>query len=119
MAADGAGNWYVADTANNRIRKVQPGGNLFTIAGNGNASYFGDGGPATTGSVNQPLGVAVDAAGNIYIADTSNHAVRRVTPDGVINTLAGNRQSGIQRRRWSCEQGAPEPAERGGGGCER
>ena len=89
VAADALGNWYVADTANNRVRKVQPGGNLFTIAGNGNASYFGDGGPALKASVNQPEGVAVDAAGNVYIADTLDHAVRKVTPDGVINTLAG------------------------------
>ena len=89
VAADGQGNWYVADTANNRVRKVQPGGNLFTIAGNGNASYFGDGGPATKASVNQPEGVAVDAAGNVYIADTLDNAVRKVTPDGMINTLAG------------------------------
>ena len=89
VAADALGNWYVADTANNRVRKVQPGGNLFTIAGNGNASYFGDGGPAIKASVNQPEGVAVDAAGNVYIADTLDHAVRKVTPDGVINTLAG------------------------------
>lgn len=89
VAADAQGNWYVADTANNRVRKVQPGGNLITIAGNGNASYFGDDGLATRGSVNQPEGVAVDAAGNVYIADTLDHAVRMVTPDGVINTLAG------------------------------
>ena len=94
VAADALGNWYVADTANNRVRKVQPGGNLFTIAGNGNASYFGDGGPATKGSVNQPEGVAVDAAGNVYIADTLDHAVRKVTPDGVITTLAGTGNPG-------------------------
>ncbi len=89
VAADGQGNWYVADTANNRVRKVQPGGNLFTLAGNGNASYFGDGGPATKASVNQPEGVAVDAAGNVYIADTLDNAVRKVTADGTISTLAG------------------------------
>ena len=94
VAADASGNWYVADTANNRVRKVQPGGNLFTIAGNGNASYFGDGGPGDAGSVNQPEGVAVDAAGNVYIADTLDHAVRKVTPDGVINTLAGTGKPG-------------------------
>jgi uncharacterized protein (TIGR03437 family) len=94
LAVDALGNWYVADTANNRIRKVQPGGNLFTIAGNGNASYFGDGGPATMGSVNQPQGVAADGAGNVYIADTLDHAVRKVTPDGVIHTLAGTGNPG-------------------------
>jgi trimeric autotransporter adhesin len=94
VAADALGNWYVADTANSRVRKVQPGGNLFTIAGNGNASYFGDGGPAIQGSVNQPEGVAVDSAGNVYIADTLDHAVRKVTPDGEITTLAGNGNPG-------------------------
>ncbi|MCX6632962.1 MAG: NHL repeat-containing protein, partial [Candidatus Solibacter sp.] len=95
IAADALGNWYVADTANSRVRKAQPGGNLFTVAGNGNASYFGDGGPATKGSVNLPEGVAVDAAGNLYIADTLDHAVRMVTPDGVITTLAGNGNPGF------------------------
>ena len=89
VAADDAGNWYVADTANNRVRKVQPGGNLFTIAGNGNASYYGDGGQGTKASVNQPEGVAADALGNVYIADTLDNAIRKVTPDGVITTLAG------------------------------
>jgi uncharacterized protein (TIGR03437 family) len=89
VAADDAGNWYVADTANNRVRKVQPGGNLFTIAGNGNASYYGDGGQGTKASVNQPGGVAADALGNVYIADTLDNAIRKVTPDGVITTLAG------------------------------
>ena len=109
VAADALGNWYVADTANNRVRKVQPGGNLFTIAGNGNASYFGDGGPAVKASVNQPEGVAVDAAGNVYIADTLDNAVRKVTPDGVITTLAGTGTPGYSgdggpanRARLSC-----------------
>ena len=94
VAADALGNWYLADTANSRIREAQPGGNLFTIAGNGNASYFGDGSPATKGSVNQPEGVAVDLLGNVYVADTLDHAVRKVTPDGVITTLAGNGNPG-------------------------
>ena len=94
IAADALGNWYVADTANSRVREAQPGGNLFTIAGNGNASYFGDGGPAIRGSVNQPEGVAVDPLGNVYIADTLDHAVRMVTPDGIVTTLAGNGNPG-------------------------
>ena len=67
----------VADTANSRIRKYQPGGNIFTFAGNGNASYFGDEGPANRAAVNQPEGVAFDAAGNLYIADTLDNAVRK------------------------------------------
>ena len=90
-----AGDWYLADTANNRIRRVQPGGNLFTIAGNGNAAYFGDGQKATHASVNQPEGVAVDAQGNVYIADTLDNAIRKVTPDGIITTFAGTGASGL------------------------
>jgi uncharacterized protein (TIGR03437 family) len=94
LAADARGNWFVADTANSRVRQAQPGGNLFTIAGNGNASYFGDGSAAAKSSVNQPQGVAVDSLGNVYIADTLDHAVRQVTPNGVITTLAGNGSPG-------------------------
>ena len=89
VAADSSGNYFVADTGNRRVREGQPGGNLFTRAGNGNASYFGDGLPATQASVNQPEGVAVDTAGNIYIADTFNNVVRKVTTDRVIHTIAG------------------------------
>jgi uncharacterized protein (TIGR03437 family) len=94
VAADALGDWFVADTANSRVRQAQPGGNLFTIAGNGNASYFGDGSAATKGSVNQPEGVAVDSLGNVYIADTLDQAVRKVAPNGVITTLAGNGSPG-------------------------
>jgi len=94
VAVDGQGNWYVADTANNRVRKVQPGGNLFTIAGNGNASYFGDGGQAAKGSINQPESIALDAQGNIYIADTLDNAIRKVTPSGMITTFAGTGAAG-------------------------
>ncbi|MEO8596040.1 MAG: SMP-30/gluconolactonase/LRE family protein [Candidatus Solibacter sp.] len=94
VAVDAQGNWYVADTANSRVRKVQPGGNLFTIAGNGNAAYYGDGGPGTKGSVNQPEGVAVDAQGNVYIADTLDNAIRKLTPEGIITTFAGTGASG-------------------------
>jgi uncharacterized protein (TIGR03437 family) len=89
VAADASGNYYVADTGNRRVREGQPGGNLFTKAGNGNASYFGDGLAATQASVNQPEGVAVDTAGNLYIADTFDNVVRKVTADGVIHTIAG------------------------------
>ena len=99
--------------------KVQPGGNLFTVAGNGNASYFGDGGPATQASVNQPEGVAVDAAGNVYIADTLDNVVRKVTADGMISTLAGTGTPGYSGDGGPATTGALEIAARGGGGCER
>ena len=94
MASDALGNWYLADTGNNRIREAQPGGNLFTVAGNGNASYFGDNGLAVRASINQPEGLAVDAAGNVYIADTLDHAIRKVLRDGSIVTIAGNGSAG-------------------------
>ena len=113
------GNWYVADTANNRIRKVQPGGNLFTIAGNGNASYFGDGGPATKGSVNQPEGVAVDAGGQRLHRGHVGSRGAQGDAGWCDQHAGGDRQSGLQRRRRARQSGALEPAARGGGGCER
>jgi uncharacterized protein (TIGR03437 family) len=95
VAAEPGGAIYVADTLNNRIRKYVPGGNVFTYAGNGNAAYFGDGGRAASASINAPEGLALDAAGNLYIADTNDNAVRKVTPDGVITTIAGNGLTGF------------------------
>ncbi|HMC59994.1 MAG TPA: IPT/TIG domain-containing protein, partial [Candidatus Solibacter sp.] len=88
VGVDAAGNVYIADTLNSRIRRADRGGNIFTYAGNGNASYFGDGLPAVRAAVNQPEGVAVDSAGNVYIADTLDNVVRKVN-NGTITTLAG------------------------------
>jgi trimeric autotransporter adhesin len=95
LVADASGGIYFADTGNNRVRRYQPGGNLFTYAGNGNAAYFGDGGRATSASLNQPEGLALDAAGNLYIADSLDNAVRKVTPAGVITTIAGTGLTGF------------------------
>ena len=90
LAIDAAGNMYVADTNNGVIRKITPGGgSITTIAGNGFNRYSGDDGPATKAALNNPRGVAVDAAGNVYIADTLNSRIRMVTPDGIIHTIAG------------------------------
>ena len=89
VAVDAAGNLYIADTDNNRIRKVTPAGIITTVAGTGISGHSGDGGPATAARLNYPVGVAVDAAGNLYIADTGNSRIRKVTPAGVITTLAG------------------------------
>jgi len=88
VAADGLGNIYIADTSNQCIRKVASG-NITTLAGNGLASFSGDGGPATSAALNYPSGVAVDGVGNVYIADVVNNRVRVVTPLGTITTLAG------------------------------
>jgi streptogramin lyase len=69
---------------------VTPGGTISTLAGNTVAGYSGDNGPAALAQLNGPAGVAVDSAGNVYIADSGNHVVRMVTPAGIITTVAGN-----------------------------
>jgi len=94
VAVDKAGNLYIADMTNNVIRKVTTDGKIFTIAGNGTFGYSGDGGSATSTAFRRPAGVAVDSAGNLYIADSGNHIVRKVTPDGTITTIAGNYSKG-------------------------
>ncbi len=88
VAVDSAGNLYIADTYNNRIRKVS-NGIIGTVAGNGSPGFSGDGGPATSASLYEPVGVAVDAEGNLYIADTANNRIRKVS-GGTITTVAGN-----------------------------
>ena len=89
LTLDAAGNLYFADTGNHRIRKVALDGTITTVAGNGNEGFFGDGGPALLAQLDTPRGVAVDAAGNLYIADTANARVRKVSASGVITTIAG------------------------------
>jgi sugar lactone lactonase YvrE len=84
----------VADTRNNRVRKLEPGGTIVTVAGNGTEGFGGDGGAATDAELDFPSGLAVDRAGNIYIADTNNHRVRKVTPTGIITTVAGSGPTG-------------------------
>jgi sugar lactone lactonase YvrE len=95
IAADTAGNLYIADYGNCRIRKVTPGGVISTVAGNGSTGSGGDGGPALSAQLNFPQAVAVDAAGDLYIADTGNHRIRKVTSAGVINTVVGTGTRGF------------------------
>ncbi|MEV7817573.1 NHL repeat-containing protein [Streptomyces flaveolus] len=95
VAVDGAGNLYIADSNNHRVRKVAPNGNITTVAGTGQAGFVSDGGPAVATKLNYPLGVAVDREGNLYIADQNNHRVRKVAPNGIITTVAGNGQPGF------------------------
>lgn len=89
VAADRAGNLYLSDTDNHRVRKVTPDGCIATLAGTGAAGFSGDGGPAAAAQLNLPYGLAVDPAGNVYIADLGNSRIRRVAPDGAISTWAG------------------------------
>ncbi|HEY4382565.1 MAG TPA: hypothetical protein VGN01_19630 [Acidobacteriaceae bacterium] len=88
VAVDSAGNIYLADTRNNRIRKIS-GGTISTIAGTGAASFSGDGGSAAAATLNHPTALAVDTAGNLYIADTENHRIRKIT-GSTITTVAGD-----------------------------
>jgi uncharacterized protein (TIGR03437 family) len=95
VAVDSAGNIYFADKGNNRVRKVDTKGIITTFAGTGKAGYSGDGGPATAAKLGLNLteayqGVAVDSAGNVYIADPANNRIRMVNPSGIISTFAGD-----------------------------
>ena len=90
IAVDSSGNIYVADSKNNVIRKINTAGIITTFAGTGENDYSGDGGSALKARLDQPMGVAADMCGNIYIADSRNDAIRRVDENGIITTFAGN-----------------------------
>lgn len=92
VATDAKGNFYIVDPRNERIRMVDASGVITTVAGNGNTGFSGDGGPAADAELDEPSGVAVDAGGDMYIADFGNNRVRKVTPDGIISTVAGDGQ---------------------------
>ena len=96
VVEDGSGNLYIADSAHNRIREVTAStGIISTIAGNGNPSYQGDNGSAVNATLNTPSGITIDGAGNLYIADTGNNVIRKITAaTGIITTAAGNGNPG-------------------------
>ena len=89
-ALDASGNFYTADWRDHRIRKVDTSGIITTVAGNGIPGYSGDGGPATEAQMYNPHDVAVDASGNLYFPEMSNHCIRKVDTSGIITTVAGN-----------------------------
>src|SRR5207244_2344155 len=89
-ALDAAGNLYIADLMNNRVRKVSAGGTITTVAGTGKHGFSGDNGHATDAQLNGPGWLVVDRAGNLFIADLFNHRVRKVAADGIITTYAGS-----------------------------
>src|SRR5208282_4615679 len=88
LAVDGAGNVYVADFGNSRVRKIS-NGIITTVAGTGVFGGSGDGGAATSAQLAYPNGLAVDGQGNFFIADTGNNRVRKVSSTGIITTIAG------------------------------
>ena len=93
-SVDMSGNVYIADTENNKIRMVSRTGIITTIAGTGTQGSSGDGGAATSAQLYYPVGVSVDISGNVYIADSDNHKIRKVTSTGIITTIAGTGDSG-------------------------
>ncbi|MFE9135463.1 RICIN domain-containing protein [Streptomyces sp. NPDC007355] len=94
IAVDGAGTLYFSDHGNHRIRKITADGTITTIAGTGIGGYKGDDAPATAAQLNWPRDVVVDGAGTVYIADSSNHRVRKITADGKVSTVAGTGRAG-------------------------
>jgi RHS repeat-associated protein len=89
IAVDGQGNLFIADTWNYRVRKVSPDGRITTVAGNGQEGSSGDGGPATSAALNGPTAVAVDRQGNLFITEDYGYRIRKVSPNGIITTVAG------------------------------
>ena len=94
VAVHPSGEVFVADTGNHRVRRIDVSGSIETLAGTGVQGYSGDGGQATLARLDTPLGVAVDAVGNVYLADTGNHRVRRIDLNGSIETVAGTGEQG-------------------------
>jgi sugar lactone lactonase YvrE len=98
VTVDTAGNIYIADVGNRRIRKVNAEGIISTVAGNGTKGFAGDGGPATSAQIDPfgaHQGLAVDSVGNLYFADIANHRIRKVDTAGIISTVAGNGTAGF------------------------
>jgi sugar lactone lactonase YvrE len=90
VAVERKGNLFIVDSYNNRVRKVATNGIITTVAGNGSVSFSGDGGVATNAALNNPAGLAVDASGNLFVADSNNNRIRKITTNGIITTVAGN-----------------------------
>ena len=110
IAVDPAGNLYFVDQSNFMVMKMTPDGTLHVVAGNGIQGFSGDGGPATSASIASGGGLAVDATGAIYLADTLNSRVRKITPDGTITTVAGSHTCVDPAAVAACHGGDGGPA---------
>ena len=108
VAVDASGNVYVASYWGGIVRRIDAAGVITTFAGTGEEGFSGDGGPAAQARLDRPAAVAVDASGNVYIADLGNQRVRRIDTAGMITTFAGTGEEGLQRRR---RPGGPGPVE--------
>ncbi|MBI9085486.1 MAG: hypothetical protein JEZ11_17955 [Desulfobacterales bacterium] len=104
LAVDASGNVLIVDRLNQKIRKISPEGLITTVAGNGSYGFSGDGGPAIAAQLADPWEVAVDSSGTVYVSDTGNHRIRKVSPDGVITTVAGNGIEGFSGDGGSAAQ---------------
>jgi sugar lactone lactonase YvrE len=109
IAVDNAGNLFICDYYNYRVRKVSVGGIITTVAGDGKDAFKGDGGPATAASVNRPRDIAVDNAGNLFICDENNNRVRKVSADGKISTVAGGGKCGFSEDGGLATEAALSP----------
>ena len=94
LALDKYGNLFIADYANNRIRKINTSGIITTVAGTGTAGYTGNSGPATAAELNGPGSIVIDTSGNLYIAETGNNVIRKINTSGSISLIAGNGATG-------------------------
>lgn len=106
ISEDGMGNLYIADTLNHRIRQVNRHGVMTTIAGNGTPGFAGDGGPAATAALHFPKNVYVNAVGQLYIADTYNHRIRKIDADGIITTVVGSGPDGYDHGAFGGDGGS-------------
>src|SRR5262249_8862419 len=106
LALDGTGNLFIAELNNNRVRMVNAAGVITTVAGTGAAGSAGDGGPPARAQLRNPSDVLIDLSGNVFIADSTNYKVRKITPAGVISTVAG-----IGTRGFSGDNGAATAAQ--------
>jgi len=95
VVLDKLGNLYIADTGNHRVRRLDPSGFIDTVAGFGESGFGGDGGRAKEAMLSSPSGLAIDSDGVLYVADTENHRIRRIDPDGIITTMAGCGERGF------------------------
>jgi sugar lactone lactonase YvrE len=96
LAVDSAGNVYIADTLNNRVRRVDADGTITTVAGTGAAGYAGDGRPGPEANLNLPTGLAIGFSDTVFIADTGNNVIRLLGSDGAIHTVAGTGEAGYR-----------------------